>query len=268
MKKLVLISGLCLTSLSQAEPRSLPPMIDYSNYVPKSTYAGQGSSNQATLGMLNQVNSLQTEIQQLRGLVEQQMNELSNLKKRQQGIYTEMLRRFQKIASANANSIASRDVLITEDSTDPIAKSGGVEPVVFVNQATAKKVKSTLSEKMAFNVAYANVRDNHYKLAIVQLKQFLIDYPVGEYSDNVQFWLASVYRVTKDIPAAKDGFKAVVANYPKSDKASISLFNLANIYMDENNKVAAKKLYEQLTKQYADSSFAKIAQKKLREMDI
>ncbi len=267
MRKLILISGLCLTSLSQAEPRPLPPIIDHSTYVQNSAYTMQGSANQATLSMLTQINSLQTEIQQLRGLVEQQKHELSNLKKRQQSIYADMNSRFQKL-SPSGGSTSSHN-LTEGDLAIPVADRRAAVPAgSFVKQAAPKKVTTTLSEKIAFDAAYANVRDNHYKQAVVQFKQFLIDYPAGEYSDNAQFWLASVYKVTKDMSAAKASFKAVAVNYPKSEKASVALFKLAGIYSDENNKSEAKKLYNQLTKQYAGSTSAKMAVKKLREMGI
>lgn len=94
---------------------------------------------------------------------------------------------------------------------------------------------------------------------IIQLVNIVIMHSFGW----VQF-----YKVSKDIPAAKSSFKAVTANYPKSEKASVALFKLANIYMDENNKSEAKRLYKQLTKQYLGSTSAKMAQKKLREMDL
>ncbi|MDC9727969.1 MAG: tol-pal system protein YbgF [Methyloprofundus sp.] len=266
MKKLLLVAGLCFTGLSQADSRPLPPIIDHSSYAQQAAYSNQGTANQATLGMLNQITSLQTEIQQLRGLVEQQKHELSNLKKRQQSIYADMNSRFQKLSPVGV--IAPSDVLTEGDLAVPVADRRSVVPAAsFVKQAAPTK-KVALSEKVAFDAAYANVRNNHYKEAIVQFKQFLSDFPTGEYSDNAQFWLASVYKVTHDIKAAKAGFKAVATNYPQSDKASVALYKLADIYRDENNKPEAKKLYQQLTKQYAGSTSAKMALKKLREMDI
>ncbi|NOQ17432.1 MAG: tol-pal system protein YbgF [Methyloprofundus sp.] len=263
MKKLIFISSLCMTSFSHAEPRPLPPIIDHSTYGQSSNYENQGTTNKATLSMLSQINSLQTEMQQLRGLVEQQKYELSNLKKRQQSIYIDMNSRFQQLTPASGGILTEGDLAI------PIAERRAAVPVSpFVKQVVPKKKKVTLSEKALFDAAFENVRDIHYKQAIVQFKQFLVDYPAGEYSDNAQFWLGSVYRVTNDIPAAKASFEAVTVNYPKSDKASVALFELANIYMGENNKPEAKKLYTKLVKDYVGSTSAKMAQKKLREMDL
>jgi len=269
MKKLFLLSGLYLVGVVQAEPRPLPPIIDHSSYAQESAYKNQGSGNQATLGLLRQITSLQSEVQQLRGQLEQQKHELDNLKKRQQSIYADINDRLQKLMPAN--TVGSTNILSSGDLAVPIAQRQAKKPVAsFVKQAEAEPAKGTTSvtEKVAFDAAYANVRDNHYKQAITQFKQFLIDYPAGEYSDNAQFWLASVYRVTRDVPAAKKAFKAVSVNYPKSEKASVSLYKLADIYVDEKNKAEAKKIYQQLIKQYAGSTSAKMAEKKLREMDL
>jgi len=267
MKKLFLMSGVCLASVVQAEPRPLPPIINHSSYAQESAYKNQGSGNQATLGLLSQITSLQSEVQQLRGQLEQQKHELGNLKKRQQSIYADINDRLQKLTPANAAE--STNILSSGDLAVPIAQRQTAVPVSsFVKQAEPAKGKTSVTEKVAFDAAYANVRDNHYKQAITQFKQFLIDYPAGEYSDNAQFWLASVYRVTRDVPAAKKGFKAVSVNYPKSEKASVSLYKLADIYVDEKNKGEAKKIYQKLIKQYAGSTSAKMAEKKLREMDL
>jgi len=266
MKKLFLISSVCVAGIAQAEPRPLPPIIDHSSYAQELGYKKQGSGNQATLGLLNQVTSLQADVRQLRGQLELQKHELDNLKKRQQSIYADINDRLQKLTPSNANAAGSTSVLSSGDLAVPIAQRKAASS--FVKQAEPANGKTSVTEKMAFNAAYANVRDNHYKQAIMQFKQFLIDYPAGEYSDNAQFWLASVYRVTRDIPAAKKGFKAVAVNYPKSEKASVSLYKLAGIYIDEKNKGEAKKIYQQLIKQYAGSTSAKMAEKKLREMDL
>jgi TolA-binding protein len=128
MKKLILISGLCVAGLSQAEPRPLPPIIDHSSYAQKSAYENQGSANQSTLSMLAQMNSLQTEIQQLRGLVEQQKHELSRLKKRQQSIYSDMNSRFQKL-TPTAGGVSS-DILTHGDLAIPVAKRQAAAPVM------------------------------------------------------------------------------------------------------------------------------------------
>ena len=126
MRKLILIPGLCMAGLSQAEPRPLPPIVDHSSYAQKNAYANQGSANQATLSMLNQLNSLQTEMQQLRGLFEQQKHELSNLKKRQQSIYADINSRFQKLTPTVGG--ASSDVLAHGDLAIPVAKRQAAAP--------------------------------------------------------------------------------------------------------------------------------------------
>jgi hypothetical protein len=55
-----------------AESKTLPPIINNSTYANGAAYSAQGAANQPMLQMLGQIEALQTEIQKLRGMAEQQ----------------------------------------------------------------------------------------------------------------------------------------------------------------------------------------------------
>ena len=63
---------------------------------------------------------------------------------------------------------------------------------------------------------------------------------------------------------AKINFKAVYTQFPKSEKAGMAMLKLADIYREENNSAKAQQLYTQITTQYADSTAAHMAEKKLQ----
>lgn len=258
MKKLVLITGLCVCCAAYAEPRTLPPIINNSTYANGTSYTGGGSSNKTMLEMLGRVESLQNEIQQLRGLVEQQTYEINNLKKRQQNIYSDIDVRLQQLETVGGieNNRSEK-----ENTFAPVA-----EKPVTTSQKPAQTPKSKAREKVAFDKAFASVKNSQYQQAIKLLKQFLIDYPVGEYSDNATFWLASVYKVVNDIPAAKTNFQAVYTEFPESEKAGMAMLKLADIYFEESDKLKAEQLYTQVTQQYAGTTAEHMAVKKLQSL--
>jgi len=260
MKKLPLIFALSAVSIVQAETRPLPPIINNSTYASGASYSGRATSNQPMLEMLGRVESLQTELQQLRGLVEQQNYEITNLKQRQKNIYADIDARIQRMEtgrgttaiSTSANSSVQGNLAVPAAQRKAAIEAAKPKP----------KVKSKASEKADFD----NVKNSHYQQAISLFKKFLQDYPAGKYSDNATFWLASVYSVVKDEAAAKKNFEAVFTQFPQSEKAATSMLKLAGIYLAENNKAKAKQLYTQITTDYANSTSAHMAEKKLQSM--
>ena len=267
MKKLCLIISLCISGVAQAETRKLPPIINNSTYANGAAYSSQTSSNQPMLEMLGRVEALQIEVQQLRGMVEQQHHEINNLKQRQQNIYADMNTRLQQLETGAGISVGTAKPAVlaapTKHSKTPVPAPSSIKQTQV---KPVKKVKpaSKADEKAAFDKAFISVKNSHYQQAIKLLEQFLQDYPDGVYSDNAHFWLGSVYKVVNNIPAAKINFQAVYTQFPKSEKAGMAMLKLADIYREENNSAKAQQLYTQITTQYADSTAAHMAEKKLQ----
>ena len=260
MKKIFLIIGLCGLSMACAEKGPLPPITNNSSYGNGSAYAEQTSSNKAKLEMLGRVESLQTDIQQLRGLVEQQAHEISNLKNRQQKVYVDIDERLQQLepTTHTSNNISERESLAA-----PVVET---DATTYAGKTQIEE--SRAGEKAAFDKAFASVKNSQYPQAVKLFNQFLLEYPAGEYSDNATFWLASVYKVVDDLPLAKTTFQAVYTQFPKSEKAGLAMLKLADIYLEENNQLKAKQLYTQITTQYANTSAAHMAAMKLQNTGL
>ncbi|GFO71015.1 hypothetical protein BJAS_P0220 [Bathymodiolus japonicus methanotrophic gill symbiont] len=270
MNKLSLFLALAVCSGTYAESRELPPIINNSTYANGSAYSTRTSANQPMLEMLGRVESLQSDIQQLRGMLEEQSHEINRLKQREQNIYADMHARLQKLESA-AGISASTAVVVPKPVSAPVQPAYTGAPVLAAAQpAQAKpkrvkkvKPKSRAEEKEEFDTAFASVKNSHYQQAIKQLEQFLQDYPDGVYSDNAHFWLGSVYKVVNDLPAAKKNFQAVYTQFHKSEKAAMAMLKLADIYSEEKDAAKARKLYQKISTQYPDSTAAHMAAKEL-----
>ena len=285
MKKLYLaalcVESITLAAVAHAESRQLPPIINNSTYADGASYSSQASSNQPMLEMLGRMDALQTEVQQLRGMLEQQGHEINNLQQRQKNIYSDINTRLQALETG-AGIALSTSSPATSTMATPVASKKTTEPVktkqIQVKQSYVKpaqvksspvkvvKPASKADEKAAFDKAFMSVKNSHYQQAIKQLEQFLQDYPDGSYSDNAHFWLGSVYKVVNNIPAAKVNFQAVYTQFPKSEKAAMAMLKLADIYKEDNNTAKAQQLYTEITTQYADSTAADMAKKKLQNI--
>ncbi|NOQ64750.1 MAG: tol-pal system protein YbgF [Methyloprofundus sp.] len=305
MKKILLFTGLCLSPVLNAEPaRVLPPIINNSTYANGAPYKGTTAANKPMLEMLSRVESLQDELQQLRGLSEEQANEIKNLKKRQNNSYVDIdsrLRKLEVSASGMARSrvtypsAAAASVAVNTAIAEPVTSSApsteyratAATPTTIVAEqyeeqslsyvpptpvasvaaeTTAAPVQKTrASEKAAFDSAFASVKGNQYELAIQQFSQFLIDYPNSSYSDNATFWLASVYKVVHD-SRAKETFTAVYTQFPNSEKAAMAMLRLGDIYREENDSLNAESMYTQVIGKYEGSTAADMAISKLQSI--
>ncbi|MCF7972114.1 MAG: tol-pal system protein YbgF [Methylococcaceae bacterium] len=248
----------------QAESRPLPPIINNSTYANGASYSSR-AANQPMLDLLGRVDTLQAELQQLRGLMEQQNYEISNLKQRQQNIYADIDARLQRVETgqgASADISTSTNVSSEENLAIPVAERNAAAEAAKPKPA----VKSKETEKADFDAAFASLRNSQYQQGISLFKAFLQNYPASEYSDNATFWLASIYAVIKDNAAAKQTFGAVFTRFPQSDKASLSMLKLGDIYLAEDNVAKAKQLYRQIITDYANSTSAHMAEKKLQSM--
>lgn len=263
-KTAVLLIGLSMGGSVAAEPRPLPPIINNSSYANGAAYANRTPSSQPILEMLNQLEGLKNQVRQLRGLLEQQKYEISNLKKRQQNIYMDVNRRLQQLETG-------RTLIENSAEKEKIAIPAAVKRTSHqrkVPRKSIKKVKpkSAEYEKADFDEAYASVRNSRYHQAIRLLKQFIVNYPKGRYSDNALFWLGSVYKVVNNIPAAKKNFKATFTQFPKSEKAALAMLKLADIYLTEKKISKAKQLYTRVKQDYSRTSAARVAANKLQSI--
>lgn len=263
MKKLSLILVLSAVGIVQAETRPLPPIINNSTYASGAAYSSRATSNQPMLEMLGRVERLQTELQELRGLVEQQNYEITHLKQRQNNIYADIDARLQRIEVGRSTTKTSSQRHPTQGN---LAIPAAQRKAAIEAAKPKPKVKTTATEKADFDKAFASVKNSHYQQAIKLFKAFLQDYPAGKYTDNATFWLASVYSVVKDKAAAKKNFAAVFTQFPKSEKAATAMLKLSDIYLAENNTAQAKQLYTRISTDYPSSTSAHMAEKKLQSM--
>jgi len=282
MKKLAIaITALSALQTVQAEVRPLPPVINNSTYMDGSQYVSTRTpSNKPMLNMLSRIESLQAEIQQLRGLVEQQSHEMKNLMRREQNMYKDINDRFQALesvatvpSSVDVNYAKKPKIKLGENLAIPLAERQNQQRLEESVRLQAERVANNNkpatakpNEKSAFERAYKDIRQGRYPEAIKLFKQFLAKYPDGQYSDNALFWLGSAYKVTGQFKPAKQAYNQVLTQFPASEKAASALLKLADISLDEQKKKQAINLYKKITVQYAQTSAAHIAEKQLKAL--
>lgn len=193
----------------------------------------------AQLDMQQHIDSLQQELNELRGLNETHEHRLNQMLQRQRELYQEMDKLLTRITTTNTPALVTPVSQAAVDST-PLSESGAYE--------------------MALNLA---LKEKKFDEAISQFKQYQIDYPNSSYMPNVHYWLGQLFITKGQASDAKKEFTALVAKFPESIKRGDALVKLGKIAQEENDLVSARALYEQTIKEYADSSAAQIAKTRL-----
>lgn len=188
---------------------------------------------------------LENDLRILRGKIEEQENEIAQLKNELNNRYADLDQRLellqQKIEPAEDNP--------TEENPQDTAPSLSANKV---NTVSSGQQPAEL-EKAAYTVALDAYKNGGAAKAIAPMQNFIKNNPNSVYISNAYFWLAE-FNLAIDPPKfaeAKRNYLIVVDRYPNSAKASTALYQLYNISKDvEKNATLASQYKTKLLKNY------------------
>lgn len=197
--------------------------------------------NRVQVQMQQHIDTLQQEINELRGVTETHEYRLNQILQRQRELYQEL----DKLSSRLSVPVPveSNDSIVTDNNTAQVA----------------------LSESEAYDRALSLVlKGKQYDKAIVEFKQYLVDFPQSSYVPNVHYWLGQLLFTKGDKNQAKQQFNALVNDFTDSSKRADAMVKLGQIEQDLNNAAQAKVLYNKVLKEYPESGAAQIARTRLK----
>ena len=277
MKKSFLLL-LCVCSGAYAGSRALPPVVEKSTFSGGSASTAPRSSANAMFEVLGRLEQLQIEMQQLRGVVEEQSQTIDDLKRRQNNIYSDLEQRIQEISGVSSTQnnpvVDSMGQAGSFDMDNPTYNSTTGQniikyPVPMQESSNAANVVSNTSgknEKELYQAAYETLRNGHNTRAISEFKSLLSEFPDGEYADNSLYWLGEAFKVNQDFNSSKAAFSKIVTHFSGSPKVPDALLKLGYIELEQNNIPKARDYLTQVTVSYPASPSADLATKKLMEI--
>lgn len=197
--------------------------------------------NVAQMALLEQMNTLQSEVAELRGRSEEHAYQLEQILQRQREIYQELDRRLAAAPVVNSEQVAGVDA--------GVAMSANLSE----NEAYDRAIKLVLEEK-------------RYADAIPAFQQFLERFPQSSYAANAHYWLGQLLFADGKLEPAKQQFTTVVDNYPDSNKRADCLLKLGRIAQQQQQPQAARSYFQRVIDSYASSTEADLARKQLAEM--
>ncbi len=252
------------------------------------------NSQGSTLWQLyQQVQQLQQEVRELRGQLEDQQDGIERTQKDLKNRYADLDQRIELINQAQSQednpdaadpadgtgNSATGTTPSNSPATDTARKEVALNPTKLSNNTspntgtapspatstanTAQMSQSTAeNEKQAYVSAYEAYKNGGAAKAIIPMQQFISDYPNSVFVPNAHYWLGEFYLASDpvDFVKAKQSFIIVVNKYPKSAKASTSLYRLATITKEiDHRPQEAITLMKKLIQDYPASQEAGFA---------
>lgn len=212
-------------------------------------------SNTASNELFFMIEQLQQEVNMLRGIIEEQGQQIRMLQQSGRDRYVDMDTRVLDLTRR-----------IAELSSAPQSAAPQARPAVASVQASAPsqvakpKAEASKVEKDAYNQAYGLIKDKRFDDAILALFAFTENYPESPLLPNVYYWLGEVYLATSKLEQAKTSFTLVVTAYPEHQKVADALYKLGETLHRLGQSDLARQYFADVRNRFPNSSAAKLAE--------
>ncbi len=200
-----------------------------------------------------QLQLLQQEVQQLRGIVDEQSHEIRRLKQQQLDDYVDLDRRLGQFSKNTGTSAVSVPAL---------SSSGNAQ----VLPSTAQNaVSASPEEELAIydKAVRLIIKDKALTDGAEAMKSYISAYPNGVYVSNARYWVGQVSFIQGDLEDAKKWFGALIQQNPTSQKAPEAKYKLGTVLHQLGETSEAKQLLQDAAN--SGGSVAQLAQEFLQE---
>lgn len=207
------------------------------------------------LELLTMVETMQQEIAELRGMVEEQNHKVEILEKQQQQRYLDLDRRMSELFKTPQGVAKPGSV-----------QSGGSSTASSV-QANPQSAAMTADD--LYSSAMAAIKKKEFASALTQLDSLAKSYPKHALAANAHYWSGEIHLTDGNFDLAIKQFQKVLDNYPKHNKAPDSHYKLAVAYDRSGNSAKAKSILKQVVSQYngTSASVVRLAERYLKRLE-
>jgi tol-pal system protein YbgF len=218
---------------------------------PSSAVSSGGGNASSAVSMFQQFQQIQSDVRDLRGLVEEQSHRIEQLEAQQKEQYLDLDRRLSALQGGGGAA--------TGPSTGGVAIDGG--PMTGPTTA-GPTAPSSNAEQDAYTAAYNSAKANRFSEAIAAFNQVLVMYPNGTYAGNSYYWLGELYLKLPEpaLEKSRQSFAQVVNQFKDNAHVSEAMFKLGVVYDRLGDKAKALEYLKRVQVQYPGTPGAKLAQ--------
>lgn len=250
-------------------------------------------SNDAMVLLLDQVQALRTEVETLRGMVEEQGYDVRRLQQDSMDRYTDLDSRISALyqeleasasaapplstAPATANTTGTNLGAVSTPSTsqspdaptfvssDPAALSAGLSNT---SPAVPTRQPGLLTEQQLYELALDSLlQDEAYQQSITQFDQYLTEYPAGRFVTNAYYWKGQAYVNLSMFEEARTAFETITTQYPDGRKIEDAMYSLGTVYHRLGDNARARQMLQDVRTRFPNTSAANLADIYLRTLN-
>ena len=242
------------------------------------------NNNDAMSLLLDQIGDLQTEVQSLRAMVEEQSFELRKMQRNSLSRYTNLDDRLSDLESnaASAVPVGATEVpliqnSISNDFPDSVSQSQkplALPPATILSGAPATRIvgrgtlePAVLSEQQLYQMAYDSVIKSNFDLSIAEFDQYLSIYPEGRFVANAHYWKGQAYLYLNRYDEAVESYDVIGNLHQNSAKLPDALYGLALSYEGMGNIAEARRLLSDIRRRFPNTGVANLADTRLLSLD-
>lgn len=197
--------------------------------------------------MYFRLQSLQEEVLELRGMVEEQANEIQRLKQQRMDDYLDLDRRIGELTRQLGGG----------------ASGGGDVEQGVGNLGGSANDDGRVSETEMYRSAYELLRDREIDKAIQAFNAYLDEYPKGNFAGNSHYWLGEIYLLNQNLDEAQKWFERLLVEFPDDRKRTDAQYKLGRVYHQQGKNQQAQKLLQDVASGTSDA--ARLARQYLEE---
>jgi tol-pal system protein YbgF len=221
--------------------------------------ASTTSQNDIMVDMYLQLEALQSEIQNLRGLVEEQSYQIRRMQTEQRDRYLDTDSRLSELFSYHAGQQPAGI------QTSPGGNTGQVAP--FAGNSNQRELLApgaigvttaaagTLNEQDLYRQALSQLLEQEAFQDSVNLFQQYIDiYPQGSYFTNALYWQGAGLHLLGNYPQSIAVLQRLLNEYPQDPKAPTAMLRLGTVYNEMGDKARAVDYWRRISETYPSST--------------
>ncbi|HEY6597801.1 MAG TPA: tol-pal system protein YbgF [Pseudomonadales bacterium] len=225
---------------------------------PPSATVGSSSAT----SMFQQFQQLESDVAELRGIVEEQSNLIQKLQNEQKEQYLDLDRRLSMLLKGQPGAAAPGEPGPATAGTSTTPAGGPTDA------STGGVAAAPTSERGAYETAFVLTKNKRFIDAIAAFNQMLVTYPNGEYSGNAYYWLGELYLALPDpaLEKSRQSFAQVVNKYPSNVKIADATYKLGVVYHRLGDRTKAMEFLSRAQSQFPGTPAAKLAQSYAAEL--
>ncbi len=254
-----------------------------------------GAQPGSAVDLVNQISSLQSQVQMLQGKVEELQHALDQARQQNKDQYVDLDSRLGRIegrapgaapaapgAAAAATSQQPPDIELGGPSTPAVPAAPATPPPAAAGDLTdadraamppdaaaAPAVAGDpADESAAYGEAFQALKDGRYAESARRFQTFIDRYPDGSLTGNAYYWLGESYYVTQNYEIAEQSFRTLLQRYPDSQKAPDALLKTGYAQYELKQWDQAEATLNQVVQQYPDTTVARLAEGRLRALKL